>query len=97
MYWGYLTAQIKLVQDRMESLAWEDFENKTFVVLLTYRHHFQSAAAIFQRIAPHFNIDLHILECCTYDKENRKDIPIEKIPEKLEEAFRLGLVLGKSI
>jgi NAD(P)H-dependent FMN reductase len=97
MYWGYLTAQIKLVQDRMESLACEGFENKTFVVLLTYRHHFQSAAAMFQRIAPHFNIDLHILECCTYDKENGEDIPIKKIPEKLEEAFKLGIILGKGI
>jgi multimeric flavodoxin WrbA len=94
MYWGYLTAQLKLVQDRMEALAWSGFENKTFAVLLTYRHHYQSAASMFERIAPHFKIDLHILDCCTYDPETRRDIPIEELPEKLEEAYRLGVKLG---
>ena len=96
MYWGYLTAQLKLVQDRMEALAWSGFENKTFVVLLTYRHHYQSTASMFERIAPHFNIDLHILECCTLDPETRRDIPIIEIPEKLEEAYNLGIRLGKT-
>ena len=95
MYWGYLTAQLKLVQDRMEALAWSGFENKTFAVLLTYRHHYQSAASMFERIAPHFNIDLHILECCTYDPKTRRDIPIMELPEKLEEAYNLGVRLGK--
>ena len=96
MYWGYLTAQLKLVQDRMEALAWSGFENKTFAVLLTYRHHYQSTASMFERIAPHFNIDLHILECCTLDPETRRDIPIIEIPEKLEEAYNLGVRLGKT-
>ena len=94
MYWGYLTAQLKTVQDRMEALAWSGFENKTFAVLLTYRHHYQSAASMFQRISPHFHIDLHVLECQTYDPETRKDLPIEMLPEKLDEAYRLGLDLG---
>ena len=94
MYWGYLTAQLKLVQDRMEALAWSGFEKKTFAVLLTYRHHYQSAASMFERIAPHFQIDLHVLDCCTYDPETRRDIPIEELPEKLEEAYQLGVKLA---
>ncbi len=96
MYWGYLTAQLKLVQDRMEALAWSGFENKTFAVLMTYRHHYQSAASMFERIAPHFKIDLHILDCCTYDPETRRDIPIDELPDKLEEAYNLGVKLGKA-
>ena len=95
MYWGYLTAQLKTVQDRMEALAWSGFEEKTFAVLMTYRHHYQSAASMFQRIAPHFHIDLHVLECQTYDPETRKDIPIDQLPGKLEEAYRLGLMIGQ--
>jgi multimeric flavodoxin WrbA len=95
MYWGYLTAQLKIVQDRMEALAWSGFEDKTFAVLFTYRHHYQSAAGMFERISPHFNIDLHILECCTYDPETRLDIPIGELPEKLEEAYMLGVELSR--
>jgi len=94
MYWGYITAQLKLVQDRMEALAWSGFEDKIFVVILTYRHHYQSTASMFQRIAPHFNIDLHILECCTYDKETKKDVPVSEINDKIKEAYQLGLKIG---
>ena len=96
MYWGYITAQMKLVQDRMEALAWEGFDNKTFVTLFTYRHHYESAANMFRRIAPHFKIDLHVLECCTYEKETRRDIPIDELPHKLEEAYLLGKKLSTS-
>jgi len=52
MYWGYMTAQLKTVLDRMESLAWRGFENKTFAVFLTYRHHVESTVGFFRRIAP---------------------------------------------
>ena len=93
MYWGYLTSQIKKVQDRMEALAWNGFGDKIFVVILTYRHHFKSVASMFQRIAPHFNIKLHLLECCTYEKESRKDIPVMELVEKLEEAYELGVYI----
>lgn len=96
MYWGYLTAQLKLVQDRMEALAWSGFEAKTFAVLLTYRHHYQSTASMFERIAPHFKIDLHILDCCTYDPETRRDIAISELPEKITEAYNLGVKLGQA-
>ena len=94
MYWGYLTAQLKTVQDRMEALAWSGFENKTFAVILTYRHHYQSAASMFERITPHFHVDLHVLQCCTYDSETKRDIPVDELHEKLDEAYRLGVKLS---
>jgi hypothetical protein len=76
----------------MEALAWEQFYNKTFVVLLTYRHHYESAAAFFERIAPHFNISLHLLSCCTYDKTRENDIlPVKSI----RESYDLGVNLGR--
>jgi len=94
MYWGYLTAQLKTVLDRMEALAWENFGDKTFVVIITYRHHCESAVEFFKRIAPHFNIKLHVITCCTYDKNNRKDVSISSLTDKLEEAYELGKYLG---
>ena len=94
MYWGYITAQMKTVQDRMEALAWEGFDGKTFAVLLTYRHHYESAANMFRRIAPHFHIDLHVVPCRTYDPERRLDLPIEACVGELEEAYMLGRKLG---
>jgi NAD(P)H-dependent FMN reductase len=97
LYWGYLTAQLKLVQDRMEALAWSGFEEKTFAIILIYRHHYQSAAGMFQRIAPHLDVCLHILECRTYDPETGKDIPIQELPEKLEEAYNLGVKLSELV
>lgn len=95
MYWGYLTAQLKTVLDRMEALAWEQFYNKTFVVLLTYRHHYESAAAFFERIAPYFNINLYVISCCTYDKTSGNDIPISHFSDVLRKAYDLGLTLKK--
>ncbi len=94
MYWGYLTAQMKTALDRMEALAWEQFYHKTFVVLLTYRHHYESAAAFFERIAPYFNINLHILPCCTYDETSGNDIPISHFTDILQKAYHLGRTLS---
>ncbi|MCW4040707.1 MAG: flavodoxin family protein [Candidatus Bathyarchaeota archaeon] len=94
MYWGYLTAQLKTALDRMEALAWEQFYNKTFVVFLTYRHHYESAAAFFERIAPYFNIELHTISCCTYDKTSKTDIPILHFSDILNEAHELGRTLS---
>ena len=91
MYWGYMTAQLKTVFDRMEALAWEGFENKTFVVLITYRHHCESTVAFFERIAPFFNIKLFIITCCTYNQDEQKDIPITMCQDQLEEAYQLGI------
>jgi multimeric flavodoxin WrbA len=90
MYWGYLTAQLKTVLDRMEALAWKGFGNKTFAVLITYRFHCKSAVSFFERIAPFFNISLFCLTCKTYDEETEKDIDINDLPDKLEKALELG-------
>ena len=97
MYWGYLTAQLKGVLDRMEALAWENFGGKTFVVFITYRHHCESAVAFFKRIAPHFNIKLHVMTCCTYDEKSGKDVPISSLTDKLEKAYELGKYLGDTL
>lgn len=94
MYWGYMTAQLKTVIDRMEALAWEGFENKTFVVIITYRHHCESTVAFFERIAPFFNIKLFVITCCTYDEDEEKDIPIIACQDQLQEAYQLGIDLG---
>ncbi|MCJ7623946.1 MAG: flavodoxin family protein [Anaerolineaceae bacterium] len=94
MYWGYMTAQLKTVFDRMEALAWKGFSDKTFAVFITYRHHYESTKAFFERICPHFNVELHVLTCCTMDLETRKDIPISDRQDKLIEAFELGKKLG---
>lgn len=91
MYWGYMTAQLKTILDRMEALAWEGFGNKTFIVIITYRHHCESTVAFFERITPFFNIKLFIITCCTYNKDEQKDIPINMCQDKLEEAYQLGI------
>jgi multimeric flavodoxin WrbA len=95
MYWGYLTAQMKTVQDRMEALAWSGFGGKVFAVIVTFRHHFESAVGMFERICPYFDVELHTLVCRTYDPETGVDIPIERLPGKLEEAYRLGRELSR--
>lgn len=91
MYWGYMTAQMKAAMDRMEAIT-EHFAGKTFVVLITYRHHYQSTEAFFQRICPFFGVDLHVLTCRTMDDRGR-DIPIASAPDSLREAYSLGLEL----
>jgi len=97
MYWGYMSAQLKIVMDRMEALAWEHFYDKNLVIILTYRHHFESTVSFFERIAPYFRLRLHFLTCCTYDKQTGEDIPISRITSKLDEAYQLGLRIGKEI
>ncbi|MFC2033793.1 flavodoxin family protein [Chloroflexota bacterium] len=89
MYWGYITAQLKAAIDRMEPLI-KHFEGKTFVVLITYRHHYESTAAFFKRIADSFEVKLHIIPCCTYDENLGVDIPISSCRDKLEMAHQLG-------
>jgi multimeric flavodoxin WrbA len=88
MYWGYMTAQLKAVMDRMEAIT-DYFKGKTFVVLITYRYHCESTVAFYKRICPYFGVDLHVITCRTMD-EQENDIPITNIPEKLHEAFVLG-------
>ncbi len=94
MYWGYITAQLKAVLDRMEALAWEGFYDKTFAVFITYRHHYESTQGFFERIAPHFRIKLHVIPCQTYDPETREDLPISSCVDELAEAYELGRKLS---
>jgi multimeric flavodoxin WrbA len=92
MYWGYMTAQMKAVMDRMEAIT-QYFKGKKFVVLITYRHHCESTVAFFKRICPFFGVDLHVLTCRTMDEQER-DISISSLPGKLQEAFDLGKELS---
>ncbi|MBA7600240.1 hypothetical protein ES703_07289 [subsurface metagenome] len=94
MYWGYMTAQLKAVLDRMEALAWEGFRDKTFAVFITYRHHYESTQVFFERIAPHFGIKLHVIPCQTYDPETKEDLPISGCVDELAEAYKLGRKLS---
>jgi len=96
MYWGYMTAQLKAVMDRMEAIASPKyFRDKTLVVIITYHYHYESTVAFFKRIAPHFGFNLHVITCCTLDKTTQKDVHVSNCKEKLEEAYELGKSLGK--
>lgn len=88
MYWGYMTAQMKTVMDRMEAITGY-FKGKQFVVLITYRYHCESTVAFFKRVCPFFAVDLHVVVCRTLDEQER-DIPMTSLPDKLQEAFELG-------
>jgi len=97
MYWGYITAQLKTVIDRMEALVmWDHFKNKIFVVLITYRHHCESTVAFFERICAFFDVRLHVITCRTLDIDTGKDILISRCQAKIEEAFELGISLGST-
>lgn len=88
MYWGYMTAQLKAAIDRMEAIT-DLFSGKTFVVLITYRHHYQSTVAFFERVCPFFRVKLYTKACRTTDEQER-DIPITSLPGALAEAHQLG-------
>jgi len=95
MYWGYITAQLKTVIDRMEALVmWDHFKGKTFIVLITYRYHCESTVAFFERICKFFDVRLHVITCRTLDVDTNEDIPISSRKKKLEEAYDLGKSLG---
>jgi multimeric flavodoxin WrbA len=96
MYWGYMTAQLKAVVDRMEAVASKRyFEGKTFVVIATYHHHVESTVAFFERIIGYFGGELHVITCCTLDQETGRDIPVSNLTEKLDEAYGLGERVGQ--
>lgn len=97
MYWGYMTAQMKITLDRMEALAMDVEKywlNKEFVPILTYRHHYQSTAGFFERVQDYFRFKLNFLTFCSMDKNTGEDFHVSTRPEKLEEAYRLGIKLG---
>ncbi len=96
MYWGYMTAQLKTVVDRMEAIASEKyFKGKIIVLVATYWHHVESTVAFFNRVFPHFGGEVHIITYCSLDVENRKDVSASSCKAKLEEAYELGKALGK--
>ena len=91
MYWGYMTAQLKAVVDRMEAIAHEKyFKGKVIVLVATYRHHVESTVAFFHRVFPYFGADVEILTFQSFDPRTKRDLPASSSPEKLKEAFELG-------
>ncbi len=97
MYWGYMTAQMKTVLDRMEALAmdvkkyWLD---KEFVAILTYRHHYQSTIGFFERVQSYFRFKFSSVLYCSKNEEGPEDFHVSTNPEKLEEAKKLGITIG---
>jgi multimeric flavodoxin WrbA len=97
MYWGYMTAQLKAVVDRMEAIAHPRyFKGKSFVVLATYRHHVESTVAFFKRIISYFGGNLHIITCRTVDDATDADKSVSAIPEIINQTFDLGRTLDKA-
>lgn len=97
MYWGYMTAQLKTVLDRMEAVAnQKHFRDKTFVTILTYHHHYESVVAFFKRIMEYFRFKLYTITYCSLGKDGQKDIHVSNCEQKLEEAYRLGKSLGEA-
>ena len=100
MYWGYMTAQMKLALDRMEALAmdvrkyWLD---KQFVAILTYRHHYQSTIGFFERVQDYFRFKFNSILYCSKNEDGPEDFHVSTNPEKLDEAYQLGVKLGNSI
>lgn len=97
IYWGYMTAQLKMALDRMVALSWEHFTGKTFVVLITYNVHCESTVAFFERIRPYYKLRLHVITCRTFDEGRQKEIPISECKTELDEAYALGKRLGRGL
>jgi multimeric flavodoxin WrbA len=99
MYWGYMTAQLKTILDRMEALACgpeDNWKGKTFVVIITYHYHYQSTVAFFERITPFFGVKLHTVVYSSLSKDGHRDVHASSCKEKLEEAFILGKDLASN-
>ncbi len=92
MFWGYMTSQLKTLFDRFEAVVSPTyFGNKDFVLLIGYRHYYGSMVEWLDRICEGFGSRSHALLCQTFDPETGQDVPITETPERLEEAFDLGL------
>ena len=98
MFWGYMTAQLKIVMDRMEALCvgpLEWWEGKTFVGIFTYWYHYQSMVSFFERVCPGFGVDfVPLLYCSKSDDPSIDDIHVLENVEKLKEAYELGKKIG---
>jgi multimeric flavodoxin WrbA len=97
MFWGYMTSQLKTLFDRLEAVVSAPyFGGKDFVLLVGYRHYYGSIVEWLNRITRAFGSRCHSIVCQTYDPETDRDIPIERTPERLEEAFALGRHIAAS-
>ncbi|UCG36555.1 MAG: flavodoxin family protein [Candidatus Bathyarchaeota archaeon] len=95
--WGYMTAQLKAILDRMEAIASNRyFGGKAFVVIITCWHHYQTLVAFFKRaIADYYDdVKLHTIIYCSLDPTSKKDVHVSNCKQKLEEAYNLGRNLG---
>lgn len=99
MFWGYMTSQLKTILDRMEALAVgpeEWWRGKTFVAVITYWYHYESTVKFFERICPTFGVEFHPVIYCSHEEGQEGDVHVSQRPEKLEEAYGLGLRLAKA-
>ena len=95
MFWGYMTSQLKALFDRLEAVVSERcFGRKDFALLIGYRDYFGTMVEWLDRIATGFGSRSHTVTARTYDPETGKDVPFSRLPDKLEEAYRLGQVVG---
>ncbi|MFW9793473.1 MAG: flavodoxin family protein [Candidatus Thorarchaeota archaeon] len=100
MYWGYMTAQMKIALDRMEALAMDPeryWVDKEFVAILTYRYHYQSTIGFFERVQDYFRFKFNSILYCSKNEAGPEDFHVSSDKDKLEEAFNLGARLGIKI
>lgn len=98
--WGYMTAQLKTVLDRLEALASNRyFGGKTFVVIITCWHHHETLVAFFKRAIEGYyeDVKLHTIVYCSWDQNSRCDRHVSTCDEKLQEAYELGRTIGKDM
>lgn len=98
IFWGYMTSQLKTVLDRMEAIASNKyFGGKTYVVIITYWHHYETLVAFFERAIAGFfdNVKLCTILYCSSGESFGEDVHVSNCKEKLEEAYNLGRKLGK--
>ncbi len=97
MFWGYMTSQLKALFDRLEAVVSNEyFGNKDFVLLVGYRQYYGSMVDWLQRITGFVNSRAHAVLCQTYDERKEVDRPVGTMPDKLEEARRLGAHIASS-
>ena len=100
MYWGYMTAQMKIALDRMEALAMDPEKywiDKEFVAVLTYRYHYQSTISFFERVQDYFRFKFNSILYCSLNENEPEDFHFSNDKEKLDEAFVLGERIGIKI
>lgn len=97
MFWGYMTSQLKTLFDRLEAVVGDarSFANKDFVLLIGYRQYYGSMVEWLKRITGFAGSRAHAVLCQTYDPETGRDIPITETPDRLREAFDLGVSIAR--